>query len=167
MTYSMDLEPKSLKESLYSGLSMKSRSTIPFSTKGVENDETDEVEILKRKKKELLKIQEYVEDSLKDIYWQIKTTDNIKEEVKEHRRNKAVTGSKPSLSKKSKNWTTKSSKYLKINCENRETSDSKLNTMRRRKPKKKILNKIDTIKSTKETRNKMNFRHFHQDFPKN
>lgn len=68
ITYSIDFEPKSVKQSLYHGLSTKSSSTTPFSLKEMGNMQADEVEIIRRKRKELLTIQANVEDSLKNIY---------------------------------------------------------------------------------------------------
>jgi hypothetical protein len=84
-TYSIDFDPNTTNN--WDGFSVKSGSTHAFSwndqvakfgNKTIDDSEADEIEMLRKKKEELLRIQIYVKQSLKDIHSKLNKTGTAK-----------------------------------------------------------------------------------------
>lgn len=168
-TYSIDLDPhyKSTNHN-GDGFSVKSGSTYAFScnnepitkfTPKTEDDsKIDEIELLRRKKEELLKIQMYVQQSLKDIHSKLNKSEITKanEPVKASQSISGLAQSRMKSSKSklkgAKHITRNVSRPVRKTEEKQMNSSSKQNTLRSKNPKK-VSKKIDPGSSLKLTRN--------------
>lgn len=147
VNYKINLEPRSVKEGNDCSLTTGSGAIAPLSVVETVDPLDEDYDLLRRKKEELLKIQQNVKNSLETISSKINQTLPSDSDPKEHRRNHAFAVSKPSV-KMMKSKYAKASQNLSRNSNKihnclKNTHSTNQSNLRGRKGKKKAPRKLE------------------------